>query len=85
MSPFSVDWPPEILSDLADIWLQAPDRQAVTDAEASIDRLLKRGPLNYGIHLSEGLYRIEVPPLIVTYAVDTARSHVEVASVHTNS
>ena len=40
MSLFSVEWPPDILSDLADIWLQAPDRQAVTDAESEIDRLL---------------------------------------------
>lgn len=37
MTPFWVEWPPDVLSDLADIWLQAPDRQAVTDAQARID------------------------------------------------
>jgi hypothetical protein len=81
MSLFSVDWPPDILASLADIWLQASDRQAVTNAETHIDRLLSRDLLGQGIHISEGLYRLEVPPLIVTYTVDLTRHHVEISSI----
>jgi hypothetical protein len=81
MTPFSVDWPPDILSDLTDIWLQAPDRQAVTDAQARIDRLLGRNPLGHVRPLSEGLYRLDVYPLVVTYAVDPDRYSVRIESV----
>jgi hypothetical protein len=83
MTIFSVEWPPEVLSDLADIWLNAPNRQAVTDAEAEIDRLLCRDPHTKGLHLSEGLYRLDVAPLVVTYTVDLTQHHVEVTSVYT--
>ena len=38
MNPFSVEWLSDILQTLADIWLQAPDRQAVTAAQARADQ-----------------------------------------------
>jgi hypothetical protein len=33
---------------LADIWLNAPDQQAVADAADKIDRILARNPLDAG-------------------------------------
>jgi hypothetical protein len=81
VSPFAVEWPPDILSDLADIWLRAPDRQAVTDAQARIDQFLGRDPLGLGDLLSEDLYRLELPPLIVTYTVDSDQGKVTIESV----
>jgi len=83
MSPFDVEWPPPILSDLADIWTKARDRRAVTDASAKIDDLLSRDPLNHGVHLSEGLYRLRVGPLVVTYTVDLTQRQVRINSVYT--
>jgi mRNA-degrading endonuclease RelE of RelBE toxin-antitoxin system len=74
---------PDVLGDLADIWLIAPDRQAVTDAQARIDELLSQDPVRHGQHLSEGLYRLRVPPLTITYTVDPDRREVEVTSVRT--
>jgi hypothetical protein len=83
MSPFDVEWPPPMLSDLADIWMKAPDRQAVTDASAEIDDLLSRDPLNHGVHLSEGLYRLRVVPLVVTFTINLAQRQVKINSVYT--
>jgi len=82
VSPFAVIWLPNVLSDLATLWVQAPNRRAVTDAQARIDQLLGANPTGHGRHLSEGLYHLHVPPLAVTYTIDTNRRRVEVTSVH---
>ena len=81
MNSFRVDWEPAAEDELARIWLRSNDRQAVTTAQAQADRLLGFDPLNHGRHLSEGLYCIDVPPLVVTYSVDTANRQVEVSWV----
>jgi plasmid stabilization system protein ParE len=77
----SVTWSPDALTALADIWVQAADRQAVSDAEARIDRLLAADPLGQGALQSEGLYVIEVHPLRVQFEVDVQRRSVWVVSV----
>ncbi len=82
MNAYFVDWPTDILPDLADVWLRAPDRRAVTNAEARIDKLLADNPIGNGRHLSEGLYQLRVPPLCVTYTVDVAQHRVEINSVY---
>ncbi len=65
---FTPDWSP-IEQELAQIWLNAPDRQAVTEAAYEIDRLLTRDPLNAG-ESREGNTRILiVEPLAVYYDV----------------
>jgi hypothetical protein len=81
MTSYAVDWPEEVLSDLTDIWLRAPDRQAVTDAQARIDRLLGANPFGNGIHVSEGLYSLHAPPLAVSYTIDPSARRVEIQSV----
>jgi hypothetical protein len=41
---FTVVYQPEIENDLADLWLNAPDRAAVTVAANTIDDQLRRNP-----------------------------------------
>ena len=67
--------------ELARVWLRSADRAAVTAAQARADSLLARDPLSHGRHLSEGLYALDVPPLVLTYTVDSATRTVEVTWV----
>jgi hypothetical protein len=53
---------------LARIWLQASDRDAVTQASAEIDRALKSAPLTRGL-AQNGSYSLTVAPLTVIYEV----------------
>ncbi len=78
---FLVEWLPDAEDDLAAAWMQAPDRQVVTDAQAVIDRLLARDPLTNGAEVAEGLRKFTVAPLVVYYEVDTGRRHVTVTNV----
>ncbi|AMV28639.1 hypothetical protein VT84_29815 [Gemmata sp. SH-PL17] len=75
---FTVDWQPEADDGLADVWTGASDQAAVTRASALVDQLLALDPLGLGEYLSEGLWRVRVPPLVVHYTVDLARRHVDV-------
>jgi hypothetical protein len=81
MNRFTVEYIPEAENELARLWLSSDDPQAFAAASNQIDDLLARDPVRNGRLLSEGLYRLEVPPLIVTYSIDDARQYVEVNSV----
>lgn len=85
MNPFRVDWEPAAEDELARLWLQASDPQAITIAQAQADRLLALDPLKYGRHLAEGLYSIDVPPLVLTYTIDTVNHLVEVTWVRSTT
>lgn len=66
---WQVFWNESADNELAQIWLTAPDRQAVSNAAREIDELLRRDPLNAG-ESREGNYRILfVSPLVVQYEV----------------
>ena len=81
MMPFTVDWDKDPEDELARIYLQASDPMAVTQAQARADKLLAANPTGNGHHLSEGLYRIDVWPLVLNYTIDPARRHVQVTWV----
>jgi hypothetical protein len=81
MSPYTVDWDDTAEDDLARIWTNAADRPAVTAASAKADRLLAQDPLRYGQEVSEGLCKLDVPPLRVFYSVDSAQRSVKVSNV----
>jgi hypothetical protein len=66
---------PEAEEDLAYLWMNAPDRQAVNAADNEIVRQLTKDPLGAGQELSEGLRKVTVDPLTAYYEVDTARRH----------
>jgi hypothetical protein len=80
---YSVDWAPEARSQLAAIWIQhVSQRQAITAAQARLDRLLAADPWQHGSPLAEGLYVIHVPPLRAVYEVSDPDRLVEVVSVN---
>jgi len=78
---YTVDWETEAESQLALIWLAAPDPAVVTRAQAEIDRRLSRNPHGYGRHRSEGIWRIDVTPLSATYTIDDVNRRVVVDGV----
>jgi hypothetical protein len=84
MNLYRVEWDPAAEDELARIWLQSSDPQAVTAAQAQADQLLARDPMKYGRHLSEGLYSVDVPPLVLTYTVDPANRLVEVTWIRSS-
>lgn len=75
---YSVDCSDITDDELALAWLMAPDRPAVTDAADRIHRLLSRNPRQAGTEVSEGLWKIEVPPLAAYYTIDDAATEVMV-------
>ena len=67
---YRVIWPRAARNDLADIWMNSPDRNDVTAASAEIDRLLKDDPLRVGQPMQSSVRRrLTVPPLGVLYEV----------------
>jgi mRNA-degrading endonuclease RelE of RelBE toxin-antitoxin system len=78
---YNVDWDASARHTLAAIWIKAANRQAVTVAQARIDRLLATDPLGNGKPLSEGLYAIDVRPLRAVFEVDDSIKSVTVVSV----
>jgi mRNA-degrading endonuclease RelE of RelBE toxin-antitoxin system len=81
MSRYEVQLTSEAEDNLADIWLKAADRQAVTEAEAAIHDLLCTDPAGRGSHVAEGLFRIRYAPLVVFFSIDDVKRVVEVSRV----
>ena len=54
---------------LADIWLRAVDRRAVTEASDRIDGMLRNDPDQVGELRPDGRRAVIVPPLMVTFEV----------------
>jgi hypothetical protein len=67
--------------ELAELWLLATDRPAITAAQHAIEQRLQRDPLGQGAELSEGLWKIVAAPLVAYYEVDASTSRVVVTSV----
>lgn len=69
------------LQQLAQVWLDAPDRNAVTAAASEVDRLLASDPAGLGESRAAGLRVLIVEPLMVGYAVVEDEHRVVVFSV----
>ncbi|MBX9627862.1 MAG: hypothetical protein K2X82_28950 [Gemmataceae bacterium] len=78
---FAVVYTPSAENDLADGWLRAPDRNAVSEAADRVDRRLGRDPLNEGESRDDDLRVMFEPPLAVFYTVDVAAATVRVVRV----
>jgi hypothetical protein len=66
---FRIRWKRAARGRLADAWLNAPDRNAVTEASARIELLLQTDPLHVG-ESRLGTDRILfISPLVVHYTV----------------
>jgi plasmid stabilization system protein ParE len=78
---YTVVWKPAAEQELASIWTNATDRQAVTAAAHRIDELLQRDPEQAGESRPSGIRILIVPPLAVRFKVDTQDRMVSVARV----
>jgi plasmid stabilization system protein ParE len=66
---YTVTWTPSAQQELADLWVHAPDRAAVTAAANTIDALLRRDPQNAGESRSGPTRLLFEPPLFVLFDV----------------
>jgi plasmid stabilization system protein ParE len=78
---YTVIWLPAAENDLARIWMQAPDREAVTRAAHLLDQLLRESP-EAQAHPEGDHYRLAVGPLVVLFRVlpDDCQVHVLAAN-----
>ena len=83
MPNFTVELVPAAENGLADAYLRSGDVAAVVRADAAVAAVLSADPTGGGRHVSEGLYRLTVPPLVYLYEVDLPRRHVTVVRVRT--
>jgi hypothetical protein len=78
---FTVLWVKKAEQELAELWLNALDRTAITQASNRIDRILGRDPEQVG-ESREGNRRILVePPLAVIFRVELMDRLVQVLHV----
>ena len=69
MTRFTVVWVQSALDDLAEIWLEASDRNSVSKSADDIDRELAQDAPEKGNELREGLRSLLAPPLKVIFSV----------------
>ena len=78
---YTVVWLPVSLDELAEIWLLAPDRNAVTRAVAAIDAALGTAPHTAGAVLFDTVYEFTRAPLGVEYEASDADRLVTISAV----
>jgi hypothetical protein len=81
MTRYTVTWVKSAQNELATIWTQATDRQAVTDAADAIDRELSVDAPTKGQPVSEGLRALVIDPLRVLFSASEPDRLVEVSNV----
>ncbi len=81
MIRFTVVWDEEAIDELADLWLEAGDRESVTRSSHSVDLILAVDPMVKGSELKEGLRRLECGQFHVLFSVSHGDQIVEVHSV----
>jgi hypothetical protein len=77
---FTVIWSQFALDQLADLWLNATDRNAVTVAQHQIDQLLRVDPDLQGVPFF-GDRALVVLPLRIRYSINQMDMMVEVLDV----
>jgi hypothetical protein len=63
MSRYTVVNQADADNELATIWANAVERRQISNAADLADRLLSADPLKESVHLSEQLWRRDIPPL----------------------
>jgi mRNA-degrading endonuclease RelE of RelBE toxin-antitoxin system len=81
MKRYKVVWRKRALNDLADIWLRAEDRQALTEAVDRVESKLAERPREWGDELCEGLFRIVAGPVRVLFTIEEPAKTVRVVRV----
>lgn len=78
---FTVTWKRKALDELADLWNNADDRNAVAAASDIVDERLGRDPLGFGESRDSGERLAYHGPLAVYFRVDSQRRIVSVLSI----
>ena len=78
---YTVTWKPSVKQRLADIWMTAPDRRAVTEAADAIDKSLRVDPRDHGESRGGTLRILIAVPLAVVYDIREDDRLIEVLSV----
>jgi plasmid stabilization system protein ParE len=78
---FTVVWSPDAESDLADIWIHADDRDAVSRASNELDRALAHDPNDQGESREEGVRITFAGPLGINFEVNAADRQARVIAV----
>lgn len=81
MSRYSVVWSADTMNELAEIWLRASDRRAVTTAQAQMDDQLALGPRSRSTEVAEGLYKLVIAPLRVYFEIDESSRLVKITGI----
>jgi hypothetical protein len=79
---FTVTYKPSAQQELADVWIHAPDRQAVTADADRIDQLLRTAPHQQGDAREENIRVLVERPLAVQFEIHDDDCWVEVLRVH---
>jgi hypothetical protein len=69
MTRYTVVWHQEALDDLTRLWMDAPDRTAVTLAASAIDQHWAADASEKGTAIPDDLHQLTIPPLRVLFAV----------------
>ena len=67
---YKVLWEDNALSEVAAEFVSSKGKVAIIDASRQINVALEEDPYGNGLHLSEGLYYIDRPPLRGIYSID---------------
>ena len=78
---FRVIWEPESSNDLHLTWVLARDPSSVRAARDAAEELLAADPYKAGEHVSEGLWRMSLPPLRLQYSINSTERTVTVNTV----
>ena len=78
---FTVLWTPDAEKDLADIWIEAPDRRAISTAANAIDASLAERPESFGESRDQNVRVAFMWPLGIEFEVLSEDRIVYVLSV----
>ena len=85
MNHFEVKWETRAEMELARLWMNAKDKNSLSAAQYRIDLDLAQKPSAIGIHISEGLWKHWVSPLVVYFEIDSGTNVVKVTWVRVDS
>lgn len=75
---FTVAWTPKATAELAELWLSASDKQAMTESARLLDRRLADKPLDERHEIVRGRGTAVRVPLGVDFQIDVAKQIVVV-------
>jgi hypothetical protein len=82
MIRYTVTYARTALGDLARLWLDAPDRRAITIAGDKIERILSADASQKGSSIERGFRQLIVSPLAADFSVEEDDRMVTVWKIH---